>query len=105
MLAFACGTARPATKWWRRVALPIAVLLRLTAACTGTRHSILALRQLGGLLPPTPSLLRPRRQDILLRGGRVKCVCVGAGGCGSAAFGNKLIAMVVADEIYEKYLR
>mmetsp|Transcript_27220 Transcript_27220/g.53011 ORF Transcript_27220/g.53011 Transcript_27220/m.53011 type:complete len:492 (-) Transcript_27220:472-1947(-) len=44
-------------------------------------------------------------QDILERGGRVNCVCKGAAECTSPAFANKLIAIVVADGVYEKYLR
>mmetsp|Transcript_33719 Transcript_33719/g.62324 ORF Transcript_33719/g.62324 Transcript_33719/m.62324 type:complete len:511 (-) Transcript_33719:169-1701(-) len=44
-------------------------------------------------------------QNILLNGGRITCVCKKSDDCGSLSFGNKLIATVVSDEIYEKYLR
>ena len=45
-------------------------------------------------------------QNILLNGGRITCVCKKVGdGCDSLAYANKLIAMVVSDELYETYLR
>ena len=44
-------------------------------------------------------------QNILLNGGRITCVCKKSDGCDSLAYANKLIAMVVSDELYEKYLR
>jgi len=44
-------------------------------------------------------------QSILLNGGRITCPCKKSSDCDSLAFANKLIAMVVDDELYEKYLR
>jgi len=44
-------------------------------------------------------------QSVFEKGGRVNCVQKIAAGCDSNAFANKLIAMVVSDELYEKYLR
>jgi len=44
-------------------------------------------------------------QSILLNGGRITCPCKKSDGCDSLAYANKLIAMVVQDELYEKYLR
>jgi hypothetical protein len=44
-------------------------------------------------------------QNIIKNGGRITCVCKIASGCDSHAFANKLIAMVVPDEVYESYLR
>jgi hypothetical protein len=44
---------------------------------------------------------------VVQRGGRILCVqaSVAATACDSAAFANKLIAMVVPDAVYEKYLQ
>jgi hypothetical protein len=44
---------------------------------------------------------------VLQRGGRILCVQASAAAtnCDSCAFANKLIAMVVPDAIYEKYLQ
>lgn len=44
-------------------------------------------------------------QSVIENGGRVTCVCAKASGCTSHAFANKLIAMIVPDELYERYLR
>merc|ERR1712224_775777 len=44
-------------------------------------------------------------QNILLNGGRITCPCKKADGCDSLAYANKLIAMVVTDDLYENYLR
>jgi len=44
-------------------------------------------------------------QNILLNGGRITCPCKKSDDCDSLAYANKLIAMVVTDELYEKYLR
>jgi len=44
-------------------------------------------------------------QNIFLNGGRITCPCKKSDGCDSLAYANKLIAMVVSDELYEKYLR
>lgn len=49
--------------------------------------------------------LEANPQSILLNGGRITCVCKKSDDCQSPAFGNKLIATVVSDEIYEKYLK
>mmetsp|Transcript_16344 Transcript_16344/g.41215 ORF Transcript_16344/g.41215 Transcript_16344/m.41215 type:complete len:490 (+) Transcript_16344:41-1510(+) len=44
-------------------------------------------------------------QKIFENGGRVTCVCKMSSNCTSNAFANKLIAMVVPDELYERYLK
>ena len=44
-------------------------------------------------------------QSVVLNGGRVLCPQKKAAGCGSGAYANKLIAMVVSDELYERYLQ
>ena len=46
-------------------------------------------------------------QSIIERGGRIMCVLRSsfADSCDSKAFPNKLIAMVVPDDLYETYLK
>ena len=44
-------------------------------------------------------------QIILSNGGRITCVCKKSDGRDSLAYANKLIAMVLSDKLYEKYLR
>lgn len=53
----------------------------------------------------TQSDIDDNPQSILLNGGRITCVCTKSSGCDSAAYANKLIATLVTDELYEKYLR
>ena len=44
-------------------------------------------------------------QNVVLNGGRIYCPQKKASTCASGAFANKLIAMVVSDELYEAYLQ
>lgn len=53
----------------------------------------------------TESDINANPQSILLNGGRITCPCKKSSDCDSLAFSNKLIAMVVSDELYENYLR
>ena len=45
------------------------------------------------------------QHNVVINGGRVLCPQKKASSCSSGAYANKLIAMVVSDELYEKYLK